>query len=48
MGRVTTSMQGQGKLPQTVMIMNLILLVFINNGHLALDNLTEGLEMHTL
>ena len=48
MGGVTTSMQWQGKLPQTMMIVNLILLVFINNGHLTLDNLTEGLEMYTI
>ena len=48
MGGVTTSMQGQGKLPQTLMIVNLNLLVFINNGHLTLNILKEGLEMHTI
>ena len=31
-------------LPQTVMIVNLILSVFVNNGHLTLNTLTEGLK----
>ena len=48
MSGVTASMEGQGKLLQTVIIVNLILLVLINNGHLTLNNLTEGLEMHTI